>query len=172
MQEVSVALPAVPAVAKQLPSVSSPKPESPKIITAIPPPPASPSHTPLRTITQSPELIQSPTTAVPETADLLADVPLSNSDEVPPVVTTEGLVSDAAEDSPVLVTSEDVHHETSSNDGVLVSDAETEASEVVEPHTTEAQEAEKKVSIDAMLADLAEDESTEASSEDATKEDL
>lgn len=170
MQEVSAALPAAPAVAKQYPSVSasSPKAESPKIVTAIPPPPASPRHTPTRILTQSPELIQSPTTAIPETADLLADVPLSNSDEVPPVVATEDLVPDAAEDSPVLVNSEDAHHETSSNDGVLVSDAETEASEVVESHATEAEEAEKRVSIDAMLADLAEEKL--ATPEDATKE--
>lgn len=111
-------------------------------------------------MTQSPELIQSPTTAIPETTDLLADIPLSNSDEVPPVVVTEGLMSDGAEDSPVLVNSEDAHHETSSNDGVLVSDAETEtdAPEIVESHAPEPEATEdKRGSASAMLADLAED---------------
>jgi len=119
-------------------------------------------------MTQSPELIQSPTTAIPETADLLADIPLSNSDEVPPVVVTEGLVGGAAEDSPVLVNSEDAHHETSSNDGVLVSDAETDGPEIVESHAKEREAAQdKRDSTSAMLADLAADE---PSSEDATKE--
>ncbi|EKM55459.1 uncharacterized protein PHACADRAFT_256097 [Phanerochaete carnosa HHB-10118-sp] len=138
MQEVGVALPAVSVITKQ---PSSPRTDSPRAVTPIPPPPASLSHTPSRTMTQSPELIQSPTTAIPETTDLLADVPLSNFDEVPPVVVTEGLVGGDAEDSPVLVNSEDAHHETSSNDGVLVSDAETDTPEIVESHAAEPEAA-------------------------------
>ena len=92
----------------------------------------------------------SPTTAIPETADLLADssVPMSVSD-IPVLVTESSTTTALSEDSPVLVTSEDAlppttvrlvgssgpasttADELSSNDGVLVSDAESDAAEVV-----------------------------------------
>lgn len=162
MQEVGAALPAVSAVAKP-PSSSSPGKGSPRVVTPIPPPPVSPSRAPIRSMTQSPELIQSPITAVPETTDLLADIPLSNSDEVPPAVVTEGLSGSAAEDSPVLVDSEDSRHETSSNDEVLVSEAEADGPDVVESHATGPEDEaahDKRDSTSSMLAD----------SENATKE--
>lgn len=162
MREVEAALPAVPPLPPKhnAPIISPPKPDAELPPTPIlPPPPVSPNHVPTRSLTRSPDSIMSPTTAIPETTDLLADpsIPMSVSD-IPVLVTESSTTTALAEDSPVLVTSEDAlppstvrlvgssgpasttADELSSNDGVLVSDAESEAAEVVapEPDATQA----------------------------------
>jgi hypothetical protein len=134
MREVETALPAVPVPPKAL----SPKSAGSKPTSPIVPPAVSPYHAPSR---QSTDDIISPTKA--EVADLLADASLSD-------IPTEPL-NGLTVDSPVLVSSEDASgaagDETFSNDGVLVSDAETET-ETPEVIESQAKDTDKRSSVD------------------------
>lgn len=137
MREIEGALPAVPAVKSSSSTAPTPSKSSPTVTTPttpiLPPPPKSPSHVPSRSLTMSPEHIHSPIDA-PEDTNLLADVSLQPTDAsiTPLVAISEPAPTAPAEESPVLVDSEDIprsNGDESSNDGVLVSDQEADSHE-------------------------------------------